>query len=365
MLTEFLQQMRPYFGSDEINMLNNYDFSDGFLTEFKETALFEKSMSSILGVKYCHAVNNGTVALTVAGNAVGIKPGDEVLIPNFTMIATPNAFRLLGAKPVFCDIEIPSLCISMSEIRKRITKKTKAVVIVNSNGRFPSYDVDTLRRDLNRENIFLIVDAAQSRGSKYPDGTAIGTKANISTLSFSAPKIISTGQGGLIFTNDEELSTSIKRFKDFGRESGGNDQHDHFGVNFKFTELQAIVGLAQLKKLDERCKRRVVQTIKYRKILKNIDNVSVGDENLSYTIPWFNEIFVDKRDELQAFLKESNIGTRPVYPEINKQKIYNDNFTHQNSQIISRKGLWLPSHMGVSDAHVEIIGNTIKEFYNQ
>ena len=365
MLSKFLHQMRPYFGEDEINMLKNYDFSEGFLTEFRETALFEKSLSTILGVKYCHAVNNGTMALTVAGNAVGIKPGDEILIPNFTMIATPNAFRLLGAKPIFCDIELPSLCISLQEIKKRITRKTKAVVLVNSNGRFPSYDVDELRNDLNKENIFLIEDAAQSLGSKYPDGTAIGSKANVSTLSFSSPKIISTGQGGLVFTNNDQLSNAVKRFKDFGREAGGNDQHDHFGVNFKFTELQAIVGMAQLKKLDDRCKRRLEQTIKYREALKNIRGVSVGDENLSYTVPWFNEIFVDKRDELQAFLKGNNIGTRPVYPEINKQKIYNENNTHQNSQTISLKGLWLPSHMGVSDSHIEIIGKKVKEFCNQ
>ena len=184
MLDEFLQQMRPFFGEEEKKSISEYNFNDGFLTEFKETKKFETALSKLLGVDFCHAVNSGTAALTVSGMCVGIEPGNEVLIPNFTMIATPNAFRLLGATPVFCDIERPSLCISVEEINRKISKKTKAVVLVNANGRYPSYDVDQLRDKLNKENIFLIEDAAQSLGSKYPDGTSIGSKGNIGTLSF-------------------------------------------------------------------------------------------------------------------------------------------------------------------------------------
>ena len=354
--------MRPFFGKEEREIINKYNFEDAFLTEFSVTKTFENALKDLLGVKFTHAVTSGTTALLSVGGALGIKEGDEILIPNFTMIATPNAFRILGAIPVFCDIEQSTLCISIDEIMKKKSAKTRAVILVNANGRYPSYDVDELRTYLNKDGIFLIEDAAQSLGSKYPDGAPIGTKANVGILSFSPPKIISTGQGGLVFTDNEEISAEVKRFKDFGRDSGGNDIHQSFGLNFKFTDLQALVGLAQLKKLQFRCERRKHQTLRYREVLSRTAQVRLGKDDLDYTVPWFNEIFIDNPNKLQQHLKTKNIGTRKVYPEINKQKLYYQTNTLKNSNKISNTGLWLPSHMGVTDEIIEIIGDTIVNF---
>ena len=356
--------MRPYFGDAERTAILKYNFEDAFLTEFKETEKFENYLANELGVECTTAVNNGTIALSIAALAVGIAPEDEVIVPNFTMIATPNAMKLIGAKPVFSDIELESWCIDREGIFEKITKKTKAVVLVAANGRYPSYDVDELRVELNNMGIQLIEDAAQSLGSSYPDGSSIGTKGNVGTLSFSAPKIISTGQGGLVFSRDANIVSSAAKIKDFGREGGGGDMHPTFGINSKFTDLQALVGLAQLEKLELRKTRRKEQNILYQAGLAELSGLGIPKHDFEHTTPWFSEILIEHRDGLAAYLKSKNIGTRSVYPEINKQILYNSPNHFFNSHFISEHGLWLPSHMGVTNEMIKLICDEIKQFIN-
>tara|TARA_B110000238_G_C16095321_1_gene425835 strand:+ start:577 stop:1677 length:1101 start_codon:yes stop_codon:yes gene_type:complete len=363
MLNEFLMQMRPYFGDAERAAILRYNFEDAFLTEFIETEKFENYLANELGVECTTAVNNGTIALSIAALALGIRPEDEVIVPNFTMIATPNAMKLIGAKPVFADIELDSWCIDRQEIFEKITNKTKAVVLVSANGRYPSYDVDELRIELNTRGIQLIEDAAQSLGSTYADGAAIGTKGNIGTLSFSAPKIISTGQGGLVFSRDADIVRKASKIKDFGREGGGGDIHPTFGINSKFTDLQALVGCVQLGKLEYRKKRRKEQNSLYESCLGNLSIISIPKHNFEHTTPWFSEALVERRDDLAAYLKTKNIGTRSVYPQINKQIVYKDPAHLVNSNFVSDHGLWLPSHMGVTDEMIQMICQEIKSFY--
>ena len=364
MLNEFLMQMRPYFGDSERKALFQYDFENSFITEFKETEKFEKRLADILKIENVTAVNNGTIALSIAALAVGIKPGDEVLVPNFTMIATPNSLRMIGAVPIFTDVELKTWCIDKFEIEKKLSPKTKAVILVTANGRYPTYDVDDLRDFLNRRGVKLIEDAAQSLGSNYPDGTAIGTKGDVATISFSAPKIISTGQGGLVFSQDPKVVEKARKIKDFGRSGGGVDVHPTFGINSKFTDLQAIIGCCQLDKLSARIEKRKAQHKLYEMLMENIDEIEIPQNDYLNTTPWFTEIITQDRDQLSNYLKKKNIGTRPVYPEINKQKTYNTNETHKNSNYISSSGLWLPSHMGVSEDHIHVICSVIKKYFS-
>ncbi len=354
-MTDFLLQMRPYFGEEEKKLILKYMDSDGFYTEYINTTEFEKQLSQVLNCKHCFAVNNGTVALTVAALAIGVKPDDEVIVPNYTMIAGPNSIQILGAKPVLCDVEYPSLCLDKSLVMDLISPKTKAVMLMSANGRYPSYCVDEFRKELNSRGIFLIDDSAQSLGSCYPDYTAIGKKANLATLSFSAPKIISTGQGGLVFTDDDQIAAKIKKLKDFGREGGGNDLHNDIGYNFKFTELQAIVGLAQLTKLKKRKHRRIEQTTLYRSLLSKSSAIEQLYSDTEYNVPWFNEVLVQNRDEIILKLNNENIGSRPMYPPINKQLAYQVDGNFPVSEKIGKQGLWLPSHMGVTNEHIEKI----------
>ncbi len=363
MKNDFIPQMKPFFSIEEKNSLMEYMDEDGFLTEFKRTEEFENLIAEYTGAKHCIVVNNGTVSLTLAALAAGIKANDEVLVPNYTMVATPNSISMIGAKPVFVDVEPNSLCIDLKDAKNKLTKKTKAIFLVSANGRFPEYEISELISFTKENNLVLLEDAAQSLGSFFPDGQHIGTKGLIGSFSFSAPKIISTGQGGALVTNDDDLAQKLRKLKDFGRSSGGNDIHDSIGFNFKFTELQACVGLEQMKKLPSRVERKKEIWLKYKEQLKEEKNIHLFDHNLSFTAPWFIDSMVENRQELMNYLLEENIGSRIMYPPLNSQKAYSLKGNFPVSELIGKKGLWLPSFVQIDDSQIEYICKKIKEFY--
>lgn len=360
---EFIMQMRPWFGDEEKQALCEYMDEDGFLTEFKKTAKFEQMIADFTGAKHCIVVNNGTISLTLAALAVGINVGDEVIVPNYTMIATPNSVKMIGAKPVFVDVERETLCMDIALCKKAITLKTKAIMLVSANGRYPKAGIEAFVNLCKERNIALIEDSAQSLGSFYPNGKHIGTMGLVGSFSFSAPKIISTGQGGALITDDDEIADKIRKLKDFGRSDGGNDIHDSIGYNFKFTELQACVGIEQMKKLNFRIKRKKEIHTLYEKGLQGIKDIELFKQDLTCTVPWFYDSLCERRDELQEFLKQNNIGSRIMYPPINKQVAYQVSGEHKVSNLIGQKGLWLPSSTQLTNEQIAYICKKIAEFY--
>lgn len=355
--------MEPWFGTEEKNAICHYMDEGGWITEFKRTLLFQNMIAQYTGAKHCVVVNNGTISLSLAAIACGIKAGDEVIVPNYTMIATPNSIKMLGAKPVFVDVERESLCLDFVETKKAITSKTKAIMLVLANGRYPSVGIESFVRLAKENNIVLIEDSAQSLGSFYPDGRHQGSVGAIGSFSFSAPKIISTGQGGAVITNNDKIADKIRKLKDFGRAEGGNDVHDEIGFNFKFTELQAVIGIEQMKKLDWRVKRKKEIYRLYKKNLSAIKQIEFFKQDLEFTTPWFIDILAEKRNELQKYLKRKGIGTRTMYPPINKQLAYQISGDFPVSNMVGEKGLWLPSASQLSDNEVIAICDTIKRFY--
>ena len=179
MSNEFIMQMRPWFGEEEKNAINSYMQEDGFITEFKNTELLEKKIAKFTGSKECILVNNGTISLTLASLALDIKAYDEVIIPNYTMIAGPNSVQIFGAKPVFVDVEKETLCLDIEKTKKAITSKTKAIMLMSANGRYPKSGINQFIDLCKNNNISLIEDSAQSLGSFYPDGSHIGSKVDI------------------------------------------------------------------------------------------------------------------------------------------------------------------------------------------
>ena len=364
MVDSFIMQMRPLFGKEEKKAICEYMDEDGFITEYKRTEKFEEEIANFTGAKHCIVVNNGTISLTLAALALGVGIGDEVIVPNYTMVATPNSIKLIGAQPVFVDVEAETLCLDISLVEASITKKTKAIILVSANGRYPSYEANELLKLCEKHGVYLIEDAAQSLGSVYPDKAHIGTKGIIGSFSFSAPKIISTGQGGALVTNDNKIADKLRRLKDFGRSSGGNDIHDTIGYNFKFTELQAVIGLEQMKKLDFRIKRKKEIWQRYYSELEGLEEIKLFKHNLMNTAPWFIDCLVQKRTKLQQFLKENNVGTRIMYPPLNHQKAYSIEGNHPVSEMIGEKGLWLPSSVQLTNEEISYITSKIKSFYN-
>ena len=355
--------MRPLFGEEEKRAVCEYMNEDGFITEFKRTDEFERMIAKYTGAKHCIVVNNGTISLTLAALAVGVAAGDEVIVPNYTMIATPNSIKMFGAVPVFVDVEPETLCLDIEQVRRALTNKTRAIMLVAANGRFPKASISEFELLARERNLQLIEDAAQSLGSFYPDGRHIGRAGLVGSFSFSAPKIISTGQGGALITDDDSIADKLRRLKDFGRSAGGNDIHDSIGYNFKFTELQACIGIEQMKKLPARVERKKDIWRRYRANLEGIVGIRLFHHDLAYTTPWFIDSIAEDREELIAYLKDAGVGTRVMYPPINRQVAYQQPGEHPVSNNIGQRGLWLPSAVQVTDAEIERICAAVREFY--
>lgn len=361
----FINQLEPLVGENEKKAMAEYLDSGGWLTEFKKTKEFEDRIAEYLGVSHVSVVNNGTVSLAIAVMALGIHGEDEVIVPDYTMIASANAVVLAGAKPVFADIDPANLCLDLEKVKNAVSEKTKAVMLVTINGRYPEMEkfVDFCKG----RGIHLIEDAAQSFGSTYK-GTYLGTFGAVGSFSFSPHKIITTGQGGCLVTDSEELHESIQKIKDFGRVKSGVDQHERMGFNFKFTDLQAVIGIEQIKQIEWRVKRKKEIYGLYRDMLGGIEEVELIETNLENTAPWFVDILVDEqtRDRLAEFLKSKDIGTRPFYPAIHTQAPYASvKGDFPVSEAVSKKGLWLPSSLTLKNEEIEYVSQSIKEFFGR
>jgi perosamine synthetase len=362
-IKEKIMQTRPNFDINEANACFEYmKTGDNFVTEFKQTMQLEKMICDFTGSKYCSMTTSGTSALMLAFYSLNIGTGDDVIVPNYTMIASINSIKAVGANPVIVDVDPESGTLSKEIIEKHVTKKTKAILHVSLNNR--TKNLNEIVDYCNSNNLFLVEDAAQSLGC-FLNKKHIGTYGNIGCFSLSTPKIISTGQGGFLVTDDEILYKKINMIKNFGRKEGGSEVYEVFGLNLKFTDIQAVIGIEQMKKLPYRIKRMREIFDLYYKELSEVSSfckmiLPPNDE----WIPWFIDIFVEDRDNLALFLNKHNIQTRITYPEINKTPMYltNDDFIHSN--YISINGLFLPSHTLLTDNEIKYICEIIKVYYN-
>lgn len=331
-----IQQIEPQFGVEEATAIQEYILSGGWGTEHVFTRKFEEELAKFLGVRYCSVTTSGTTALILALMAVGIQAGDEVICPSLTMMATPNSVRMLGAKPVFVDVNKFGV-LDVEKAIDAITPKTKAIIYVSLNGR--ASDLHGLLDKCVDLGIPLVEDACQSLGSRH-NGQYLGTIGDIGCFSLSPHKIISTGQGGFVVSNDEKLITRFRKLRDFGRLKGGSDIHPEFGINGKFTDFQSIIGLEQLRKLPRRLeeKRRVFST--YVLHLSKFFNFIKNDNEV---VPWFVDIYLPKPEDLKRFLDERKIGSRRMYPPCHRQYCYKDDSVLPFTSVLSQMGLWLPS----------------------
>lgn len=358
---KIIRQMEPWIDRQEEKEIIKV-MRSGWITEADETKRFEKMIADFTGSKYCSVVTNGTVSLYLALKALGIGEGDEVIVPDMTMVASPNAVIMANAKPIFVDIEKDTLCLSLDEVKKNISKKTKAIMVVAFNGRAPDMNrVLTIAKD---NNLFVIEDAAQALGS-YFRGKHLGTFGDIGSFSFSTPKVITTAQGGALVTDRKDLYDKIIRLKDFGRIDRSSQNHDEIGFNFKFTDILAAIGVVQMKKLPARLNRKKEMYDIYKQELKNLKQIQLIATDLSQTSPWFMDIFVSDPKALQSFLKNKNIGTRLFYPAIHTTKPYRTKNIYENSLWASEHGLWLPSSAFLTNSDIMHVCGEIKNFYEK
>lgn len=348
-------QSRPNFCDEETEAVMTYMKQDSFITEFKETTRFEQLLSDYMCVKHCITTTSGTTALVLALQCLNIGEGDEVIVPNYTMIATANSVKSVGAKVVLADV-LPTYSLSLAEVKKRTTPKTRAIIHVSVNNECA--DLESIAKFCKENVIFLIEDAAQSVGFFYKE-KHLGTYGDIGCFSLSTPKIISTGQGGFIISNSDEIAANARKIKNFGRIDSGSDNYVCFGLNYKFTDIQAIIGIQQLKKLDERVKRLTVINSLYHKYLGDVVEIHTRNGQL----PWFVCIICKNRQGLSTFLNSHNVQVRLTYPRLSDTPMYYIEEEFPNSTRICSKGVYLPTHMLLKDADIFHICNLIRYFY--
>lgn len=358
--TAYIPQMQPWIGEEEKKAVVEYLDSGGWLTEFTRTRDLEQAIAAYVGGRHVAMVMNGTVSLFAALAALGVGAGHEVLVPDLTMIASANTVLLAGAAPVFVDVDPSTLCLDLEQAERHITERTKAIMLVSFNGRAP--DMERAVALARRHRLFLVEDAAQALGSRWR-GRHLGTFGDIGSFSFSSPKVITMGQGGALVTDDDALMARVLKVKDFGRVKAGVDEHDALGYNFKFTDLQAVIGLAQMAKLDWRVQRKKEIFARYRAELADVREVAFVATNLEETSPWFIDVLVPDPRALRQHLHERGIGTRPFYPPVHTQAPYHRPGSFPETERASRQGLWLPSSSFLEDGTVKRICGEIRAFY--
>jgi perosamine synthetase len=354
---------KPEIGAAEYDLIKDV-LASNYVNEGEVTTTFERRLAELFGVTHAIAVTSGTAAITVALVGLGVGPGDEVIVPDVTFIATANAVTLAGATPVLADVSPTTLTLDPHAVEAAITSRTRAIVPVHVSGR--AAPMAALLDIARRHNLVVVEDAAESFLSRH-DGRFLGTLGHAGCLSFSPNKIITTGQGGAILTNDERLQVRVRELKDQGRPvrgTGGDDVHDSVGFNFKLTNLQAALGLAQLGYLDRRLARLKQIYRVYSHALSGLEGITLPGFSLEDgESPQWVDAIVERRDELDRYLLERNMHCRRFWFPLHSQKPYrqaDDRFP--NSTRVSPRALWLPSAFSLSDADVSAVCESISEF---
>ena len=323
---------------------------------------FEQKMSVTVGRKYGIAVSNGTAALEVAVQALGIGNGDEVIMPTFTIISCAIAVTKLGAVPVLVDSDIHTWNMNVDEIEAKITDKTKAIMIVHLYG-LP-VEVDKILSLAKKYNLKVIEDAAEMHGQTY-NGKPCGSFGDISTFSFYPNKHITTGEGGMVVTDDEELAERCRMLRNLCFRKDVRYVHDEISDNYRFTNLQAAVGLAQLERLDEFIERKREMGRYYTERLKKIKGLILPLEKTDYSdnIYWVYGIVLDKdiqadNKTVQKLLAEEGIGSRTFFWCMHEQPVYRSaglfmNETYPNAEYLARKGFYIPSGLALTKEQMD------------
>lgn len=335
--------------------------ASNYLNDGAVVTELEKKFAAFLKIKYCVLVTSGSAALymTLKGFEIGLH--DEVIVPDFCFIAAANAVKLTGANVKLVDIEPNRLTIDPNQVIKAINKKTKAVIAVDVNGRCPNYH--ELEKICKAHGLFLICDSAEAFGSKHQE-KYLGTFGDAGCFSFSAAKTISSGQGGLIVTENESLYYRLKEIKDQGRRfggSGGDDLHPVWGFNFKYTNLQAAILMAQFKKLQARLNSFIQRDERYQLYLKEHKDITFPTTYYKEgEICQWTDILSLKRDAIEKILTSNNIGFRLFWFPLHRQQPYlQPDIGFEESIKVSQTGLWLPSFFKITQQQIQEVCHLI------
>jgi perosamine synthetase len=356
----------PKLGEKELQYVIDCIKSGWISSKGQNITKFEEGFSRYCGAKFGVSTTSGTTALHLALASLGIKTGDQVVIPSFTMIATANAVTYVGAMPVLVDSELDTWNIDVSKIEGKITKKTKAIIVVHTYGH--PVDMAPILEIAEKKSLYVIEDAAEAHGAEYM-GKKVGALGDVGCFSFYANKIITTGEGGMLVTNNEELAERARLLRDQAYEEKRRFLHRFVGFNYRMTNLQAAIGLAQLEKIDDFVNLRRSNAHYYNSLLEDVDGLVLPPEaKWAKNVYWMYSVLIKpefgiKRDKLMTILlKKYGVETRPFFYPIHLQPAYSDLFkgeTYPVADELSERGINLPSGNTLSKEQIEYIVDAI------
>lgn len=358
----------PELGGNELEYVTNCIKTNWISSAGKYVREFEKQIAEYCGVPYAAAVSNGTVALHLALDALGIGPGDEVIVPDLTFAASINAVIYSGATPVIADIDSSTWNICPKATEAAITSKTKAIMPVHLYG-LPA-EMDAIRKIARKNNLLLIEDAAEAIGSIYK-GKKAGSMSDVATFSFYGNKTITTGEGGMVLFQNEEVYKKALVLRDHGMDKNRRYWHSFVGYNYRLTNLQAAIGVAQMERIDDIVKRKIEIGQQYNELLKNISDFQLPAqlENVVNTYWLYTIVLNDSceldRDVLINKLQQNGIETRPVFYPLHEmppyQQYVRDAAAYPVATRVSRRGICLPSYLSLQKEEIAFICSVLKK----
>jgi perosamine synthetase len=369
---DFIPVNQPLLDGNEKKYLNECIDTGWISSEGPFVRKFEEQFAARIGRKYGVAVANGSVALDAAVVALGIGAGHEVIMPTFTIISCAAAIVRAGAKPVLVDSDPVTWNMDVNQIEKRITSRTRAIMVVHIYG-LP-VDMDTILNIAQKYGLMIIEDAAEMHGQAYK-GKSCGSFGEISTFSFYPNKHVTTGEGGMIVTDDPELANRCRRLHNLCFIPEKRFFHEELGWNFRMTNLQAALGVAQLERLDEFVTRKRYMGRRYTELLSEIAifQLPLAQTDYAENIYWVygvvlaNEVQFDAQESIQRLAKH-NVGARPFFwpmheqPVFRKMGLFTDE-TYPVAERIARRGFYIPSGLALTDKQMEQVADAMRKVF--
>jgi len=325
---------------------------------------FESEFARFCESRYAVSVSNGTVAIHLSLVALGIGPGDEVIMPNLSFVATANAVLHAGAVPVMIDIEPTTLCIDPEKIEAAITPRTKALMPVHLYGH-PA-DMEKIMSIAKKHNLIVIEDAAEAHGAKAY-GRRVGSWGNCATFSFYGNKNLTTGEGGMITTQDEKLYHRLRYLRDHAMSKEKRYWHTEVGYNYRITNIQAAIGCAQLDRIEDLMRKRAELYSWYQKALQGVSDISLNRSqpwaNSSYWLICFESNHFDEktRDAFMLRLKQKGVDSRPYFYPMSHMPYLKSTIHTPVTEQVYQRGINLPTYFDLTQQDVEYIAGAIKE----
>lgn len=352
---------KPILGKEEKkNAMEAID--SGWLSNGEFVGRFEDRFSSYCGRKTGIAVSNGTAALHLALKALGIGPGDEVIVPALSFIAVANSVYYCGAKPVFCDSDSEYWCISPEEIKKKITPKTKALIAAHLYGH--PCDMKAIEEIAEKYNLKAVEDAAEAHGAECR-GRKAGSFGDVSCFSFFGNKMITTGEGGMCLTDNPKTAEIIAELRDHGMSREKKYWHNVIGFNYRMTNVQAAIGLAQCGRLESLLEKKRAIASKYSKFLKNSSGIILPREmRWAKSSFWLYSVAINSEnkttEKIARSLAESGIETRPFFNPISAMPPYRSDERFPVAERLSARGLSLPTGPNITYKEIKFVADKLK-----